>query len=410
MQERDFEKAALRPGTGTMKNPAIGTLLSLLVLLVPPAEAGRPDTPGGGSGKPGPGGGKVPPNPDLVYMSDDNSSDAVWQASVRGIEFSEINGQSSSRDVSLLRSKTGRQYQSIAWSPDGKQFAWIELGNSMASTPISILVGAPGRKPLVVYSADPGDSPRPHYGEDMVAWGWACDDIDHTRSILAFASDIPTAAGEGLRWGIFGIVFADGIPQGPPEVLWQFQVPTSDFLLRTSPHAFAFSPQGCHLAFAGTTESEPGSPLYGIWKLHTGDGGIEALRSAATFHPHSMDWDRHADHDRLLLAVTNAQSPDWRNLMIIDLAGDSDTEIELFVDEPGYEGYSSEHSPQWGPATSDGCESIAFSRSWWNTNPETGVFQRGLYLLDIDLSGTQNCQYSSPVRIDADWPRALDWR
>jgi len=391
-----------------MRSPVVGGLLALVVLMVPAAEAGRPDTAGGG--KPGPGGNKVPPNPDIIYMSDDDSSDAVWQASVRGVEISETNGVPSYRDVSLLRSKTGRQYQSVAWSPDGKQVAWIELGNGMASTPISILVGVPGRKPVVVYSADPGESPRPHYGEDMLAWGWACDHAGHTASVLAFASDIPVAAGAALKWGIFGITFRDGVPQGTPALLWEFQVPTTDFISRTLPHSFAFAPQGCHLAFAGTTESTPGSPIYGIWQLDTRSGAVEALLSPVAFHPHSMDWDRHDSHDRLVLAITNQGSPDWRNLMVIDLTGDTQTEIELFVNEPGYEGYSSEHSPQWGPATSDGCERIAFSRSWWDTNPQTGLFQRGLYLLDLDGSGKPSCQYSSPVRIDVDWPRALDWK
>lgn len=393
-----------------MKHPAVAGLLALIVLIAAPAEAGGPGIAAAGGGKPSPGGNKVLPDPDIVYMSDDDSSNALWQASVRGIDFVETNGVASSRDLSLLRSKAGRQYQSIVWSPDGKQIAWIELGNGMASTPVSILVGAPGRKPVVVYSADPAVSPRPIYGEDMLAWGWACDDNGHTRSILAFASTIPAVAGEGSRWGIFGIVFVDGKPQGPPTVLWQFQVPTLDSLVRNLPHAFAFAPQGCELAFAGTTESEPGSPVYGIWKLHTGNGSTVALRPDAPFHPHSMDWDRHDNHDRLLLAITNARSRDWRNLMIIDLVGESETELELFTGEAGYEGYSSEHFPQWGPATNDGCERIAFSRGWWDTNPETGVFQRALYLLDLDLSGTRSCQYSSPVRIDADWPRALDWK
>lgn len=391
-----------------MKSLVAGGLLAFVMLMVTAAEAGRPDTAGGG--KPGPGGSKVPPNPDIIYMSDDDSSDAVWQASVRGIEISEANGSPSYRDLSLLRSKTGRQYQSIAWSPDGNQVAWIELGNGMASTPVSILVGAPGRKPMVVYSADPGESPRPHYGEDMLAWGWACDNTNNTTSILAFASDIPVTAGERLRWGIFGIMFVNGVPQGAPEVLWQFQAATSDSISRVPPHAFAFAPQGCDLAFAGTTESEPGSPIYGVWELHTGDGSTQDLWPNAAFHPHSMDWDRHGDHDRLILAITNAGSRDWRNLMIIDLIAESAAEFEMFADEQGYEGYSSEHSPQWGPATSDGCERIAFSRSWWDTNPETGLFQRGLYLLDLDGSGTPGCQYSSPVRIDVDWPRALDWK
>lgn len=53
--------AALRPGMDTMKSLVAGGLLAFVMLMATAAEAGRPDTAGGG--KPGPGGSKVPPDP-----------------------------------------------------------------------------------------------------------------------------------------------------------------------------------------------------------------------------------------------------------------------------------------------------------------------------------------------------------
>jgi hypothetical protein len=282
----------------------------------------------------------------------------------------------------------------------------------MVSTPVSIVVGGPGRKPVVIYTATPDISPRPLYGEDMLAWGRTCDVRDTTKSVLVFSSDMPRQNEMQVHWGIFGIEFNNGVPEAQPVLLWEFKVEVAegDSNVRYPPHAFAFSPLGKDLIFAGTTEPSAGYPEYGLWKLDTCNGSTVKIPFDATFRPHSVDWDQHDSHNRLVLAITNAESPDWRNLMIMDLASKKQSVIELFTGETGYEGYSSEHSPQWGPAMSDGCDRIAFSRSWWDTNPETGAFQRGMYLLDVDDSGTPNCKYSQPERLNAVWPRALDWK
>ena len=112
-----------------MRKIMIGLLLVALGSL-PVANAGKPPGAGGGGPKGGPGT-APPPNPDIVYMS--ANSRAVSGPAIRGFTLE------SNTDTELAKAKDGRGKGSIAWSPGGTWYAWIETDGSQTS---SIFVAA----------------------------------------------------------------------------------------------------------------------------------------------------------------------------------------------------------------------------------------------------------------------------
>ena len=380
-----------------MKQQAV--FLFALALLLSGAEVARAGKPAGGGG----GGAKTPPNPDIVYLSDDGSTAALSQAAVRGVVLA------TGTDVSLQRSKAGRTYGSIAWSPDGRRMAWIELGLGMVGTPSSIVVAAPGGKPVVVYTAAPGDgNPMASTGTDTLAWVPDC--TDPAVSHLLFAADPPA--------GIYALQMADGQPVGVPERLMATVVPPAN-VASIFPGAFAVSPRGRHLVFAGSGSSDP---AYGVWVLPlcTTDHTpfllltLRDIRGTGWAPVMSMDWSRHGE--RLALSVTTGTDRNypWRDLKIaaLNYAYDAATGDEQILGNSGiwtvdlsarFGTASSEHSPQWGPSSGPGgCQRIAFSQS-----SDAG---RGMYLLDIGDGQLGGCTINSPQPLGAKWPRALDWK
>lgn len=373
---------------------------AMLFLCGPLAEAARP---GGGGG----GGGKTPPNPDIWYMSDDGSTNALSQAAMRGTVLA-TDGLTGS-DITLAKSKAGRVPGAIAWSPDGTKAAWFEMGLGMVSTSVSIMIGTPGGRGVAVYSSTPDMTPYVSYGADGLAWGTDCS--DPTQSILVFSA----AAQIGVS-RIYGIRFNAGKAQ-PPELIAEWTL-TGDGSLST--WAYAFSPKGQYLAFAGRGDDS----TFGIWlmamcgssrvqtKLLTAEeiGGYSGGGDPVT----SMDWSRNGD--RLALSVTTSPDIDypWRDLKVVYLGyqfKDGTEEVfsyssPVLVDLPdlNYPAASSEHSPQWGPSAPGAtCQRIAFSQS-----SDAG---RALFLLDIGADGKPaGCPIETPLALPSVWPRALDWR
>lgn len=355
--------------------------------------------PGKGGGKPG-GGSK--PAAAIAYLSDDNSTAALSQAAIRGTALS-VDGLTGS-DLSLLRSKAGRSYGSVAWSPDGTRLAWIETGLGMTSTAHSILVGAPGSKGTAVYTSTWGDG-KPLLGTnpDSLAWGRDCTDAE--SSVLVFGSYAP--------FGIFAIRFVDGQP-GEPVPLMILDTSTGSWV----PHgAFAFSPSGQHLAFGGS--GPDGS--YGLWLLPmcTPDHTPRQLLSYGFVNGWepiiSADWSRWGDRLALSVIVGPEEDYPWRDIEIVDLnyvnpAENDGVEDVTFAGvrridlDERFTPESSEHSPQWGPsAKGAACQRIAFSQS-------SDIAPRSLHLLDVsDGSGVQ-CELDVPLNLAAKYPRALDWQ
>jgi WD40 repeat protein len=371
------------------------TLVSLVLCLATVSAAN--------AARPGGGGGKAAPDPEIIYMSDDGSTQALSQGAVRGIDMA-ADGLSGS-DLSLLKSKSGRQSQAVAWSPDGKLAAWYEIGLGMVSTPHSIMVAAPGGKPVAIYSSVPGDGrPQLTTGTDSLAWAPVCG--GGAQSVLVFASHDPA--------GIYGIRFINNQP-GEPEQLMSLAV---DDGLWIFPSAFAFSPSGQYLVFAGSAGS---GGAYGVWVLPMCPGAGTPVQLLASDEidgvgiapVKSMDWSRHGD--RLAMSVVTGPDPayDWRDLKIVYLNYLNYEGTEQVADYTGiatinldeqFTAASSEHSPQWGPATAgDECQRIAFSQS--------SAAGRRLYLLDVGPDGLlATCGIATPKLIGAKWPRALDWR
>lgn len=377
-----------------MKTISSRVALTTLILWLTTALLAAPP-PGKGGGKPG-GGDK--PMPDIVYLSDDGSTMALDQAAIRGIALAadELSGS----DLSLRKSKAGRDRGSVAWSPDGTRMAWIEIGLGMVATPGSIMVGAPGSRGTAVFTSEPGDGkPQLNQGFDSLAWGPDCD--DPAATVLVFPSWDP--------WGIFAIRFVNGQPSEPIPLM----VPdSSDGLV--SPSAFTFSPAGQYLAFAG---SVPGN-RYGLWLLPmcTADHTPLQLRQYGFVHGRpsiiSADWSRWGDRMALSIITGPDRAYDWKDIQIVNLDYSFDGGVEqVFVSQARtlnldgiFTAESSEHSPQWGPsAEGAACQRIAFSQS-------SDIAPRSLYLLDVDDGSGNRCELDQPLQITAKWPRALDWK
>jgi WD40 repeat protein len=353
------------------------------------------------AGKPGGGGAGTPaPTPDILYMSDDGSTQALDQSAVRGIALG--SDGVSGTDLSLQSARAGRIPRSVAWSPDGTRAAWFELGRSMTATPTSIMVGAPSGKATAVFASVPGDG-NPDVNTVTDGLAWAPDCRDPAKSVLVFSSTSPA--------GIFAIRFTNGQP-GAPVQLFSLNVGNGMWFF---PTAFAFSPTGRHLAFAGSGATSE----YGVWLLDmcTPDLPPQMLLTAVQVGGTglgpvvSMDWSRHGE--RLALSVTVGAEPyPWRDLKIADLAYTFDGKTEAVsgvgvwrIDLDSVFGTaSSEHSPQWGPAAAGAaCERIAFSQS-------SDVAPRRLYLLDIKAGATATCGPGTLRQLSAKYPRALDWK
>jgi WD40 repeat protein len=341
-------------------------------------------------------------------MSDNGSTDALSQVAMRGTVLA-TDGLSGA-DISLAKSKAGRQANAIAWSPDGTKAAWFEMGLGMVSTPVSIMVGTPGGRGSAIYSSTPDVTPHISQGSDGLAWGPDCS--DPTQSILAFAAEAPIGLSR-----IYGIRFKDGKAQ-PPELLAEWTLSGDGWI---STWGYAFSPQGQYLAFAGRGDDS----TFGVWLLSMCGtsrvqtrllspaeiGGYSTLGGPSVW---SMDWSPNGD--RLALSVTT--SPDryytWRDLKVVYLdyqfAGGVERVLghseALLVDLPDliYPAASSEHSPQWGPSASGAtCQRMAFSQS-----SDAG---RALFLLDVGTGGRPaGCPIEQPIALPSNSPRAIDWK
>jgi dipeptidyl aminopeptidase/acylaminoacyl peptidase len=336
------------------------------------------------AGKPG-GGGGTTLSPNIVYMSRDNRG-ITTAAEIRGSVLS-ADGRTAT-DVSLVKSATGREHTSIAWSPDGSRFAWVENGKIMAA--------APGKAPVVLYSTVAGDK-KPTVGGDFdgLAWGPGCV---ASTSVIAFRSFQP--------YGVFVItVDANGAVTGPRTLA------TLDGDGRLG--AMAFSPTGRYLALEGF-----GSPLLGagIHLMPTCDEAPAVLLVDYTnLHGEvaSIDWSPAGNRLALTVVKDPGSATPWRDLEIVYLnySRDATGEVVSFVGtqlidlDPVFGADSTEQSPSWGPAAStDNCQRLAFSQSADRTG-------RNLYLLDIGPPGASGtCSINTPLRLTAKNPRALDWK
>lgn len=355
--------------------------------------------------------GKQPPpppaSPDIVYMS--NGSNSPASAAVRGVALS--SDGLTGTDTQLAKAKAYRDYGSVVWSPDGTRYAWVEGAFGQTR---SIMVGAPGAVPAVLYSAaldlDSGQ-PYPSDGFDMLAWGPGCS---RGTSVLVFRNVI---------WppGIMAIDVPEHRAPGTPRLISE-----------QNASGFAFSPTGQHLAYrVYSTEEEvwvlpmctTGDPVVLVEKEEIGATDTPCINPELPFDPvknncnpdHaiiSIDWSRHGD--RLALSVVTSPDPryDWRDLKIVNLnyslAGSEErisghTGVWTVDLDQQFSSESSEHSPQWGPSEAGAvCQRIAFSQS-----SQAG---RKLYLLDVNESGLGNCGINSPVLLNSKVPRALDWK
>ncbi|MFO1395120.1 MAG: hypothetical protein U1F09_15295 [Steroidobacteraceae bacterium] len=318
-------------------------------------------------------------------------------AEVRGVTLSfQSSGAITSADSSLISNATGRSYSSVAWSPDGKRFAWIQDG--------AIMTAAPGTKPVKLYPKSVGD-PQPLANPDTLAWGPDC--CSGGDSVLVFLSGPPS-------FGVQALTIKDGGVDSR-QVLFELKAhcDSSSVCTMSTGTAFAFSPKGNLVAFFGYSDDL--SP--GVWAIpmdatpHTPSMIVTAGAIGMTADPViSMDWSTNGK--RLALSIITGPDPetyDWRDLKIIDLnysyvgAAETVSLAGVRTGSPGSSYFgdaSSEHSPQWDPSESgDACERLAFSQG-----SDAG---RKMYL--IDLVSKSGC-YTDPRLISAKNPRALDWR
>jgi WD40 repeat protein len=316
---------------------------------------------------------------------------------VRGVTLSfQSGGAVTATDSSMLSNATGRSVSNIAWSPDGKRFAWIENG--------AILTAVPGGRPAVLYPTKTGD-PKPLDSSDTLAWGPDC--CGGGDSVLAFLSELPSFAVQALT--------IKGSVVDHRAVLFRLKThcDSPNVCTMSTGSAFAFSPKGQLLAFFGLSDDL----LPGVWAIpmgvtpHTPSpvlfasdiGGTDRINSVM-----SMDWS--PSGARLALSVITGTDPNypWRDLKIVDLTYGYDGVAETVSSgavrpntNPGssFGAASSEHSPQWDPKPGDACQRLAFSQS-----SDSG---RKLYL--VDLVDGNGC--NTALRpMSAKNPRALDWR
>jgi len=368
--------------------------LALALVCSPLAHAAKPV--GAGGGKPGGGDTAPPPNPDIVYLSASNQS--INAAEIRGTTLTfATNGSLSSSDSSLLKSTRGRGTSAIAWSPDGKRFAWIENGSIMTATP--------GGRSAILYPTRASD-PRPLANSDALAWGRDCSGTGD--SAIAFLSELPSYSIEVLTVQAGAMMQRETLVPLPTHCN-QDQTQCT----MSGANAFAFSPLGQYLAFYGFADTL--AP--GVWAASLCVAGHDPtmildrsnLGSTDSLSPvTSMDWS--ASGGRLALSVTTGPDPDypWRDVKIADIAYSVNQGSEsigagtVLLANPGavFGTASSELSPAWDPtAAGDSCQRLAFSQS-----SDAG---RQMYVTDL-AHGTSCNAALRPI--GAKNPRALDWR
>ena len=366
-------------------------------------EAGKP------GGQPG-SGGKAPANPDIVYMS--AASNNFSTSEMRGVTLSA--DRMTSIDSSLLKSATGRERHSVAWSPDGSRFAWIEGG--------AIMAAAPGGKPVVLYApTSPGD-PIVLGNSDTLAWATDC--ANSAGSVLVFHSGSPYAL-QLLKIGSDGAVTGrEEIYNNESEFVGFDPDTGGEIWAMSSSGSFAFSPTGQHLAFhAYSKRLDPGIHTIAMCPSQGNAARGEPvmlvrqqdLRGFDEDSVMSVDWSRSGR--RLALSVTTSTDSayPWRDLRVVDLdySVDPKTGVESVVyygsvrtldSLAAYFGSaSSEHSPQWDPSPAgEACERLAFSQS-----SDAG---RKLYLADLLTGDGCMAAPETPQVVSAKNPRALAWR
>jgi hypothetical protein len=366
-------------------------------------EAGKP------GGQPG-SGAKVPPNPDIVYMS--AASNNFSTSELRGVTLSP--DRMTSTDSSLLKSATDRELYSVAWSPDGSRFAWIERG--------AIMAAAPGGKPTVLYApASPGD-PIVLGNPDTLAWARDC--ANSAASVLVFHSGGPYAL-QLIKIG------SDGTVTGP-ELLYDNSsefvgidpVTGAEIWAASYSASFAFSPTGQHLAFfAYSKRLDPGIHTIAMCPIQgsAARGEPEMLVPAQDLQGFgadpviSVDWSRSGRRLALPVTTSTDSAYPWRDLRVVDL--EYSVNVTKGIESVVYYGSvrtldslaqhfgsaSSELSPQWDPSSAgESCERLAFSQS-----SDTG---RKLYLVDFSTGTGCSGTPETPQLVSAKNPRALAWR
>jgi len=375
-------------------------LLLFLLAVVPLAHGDKPA--GAGTGKPG--GGKTPPNPDIVYMSVGSMS--LAGPAIRGVTLA--TDPAASTDTPLLKASSGRDRTSLAWSPDGTRFAWIENG--------AIMTAAPGGKPAQLYPTGTND-PRPEEGSDVLAWGPGCPGTG--ASLVAFRSTSPTHSIQVLEVGAGGV--------SGRRILVEFRTHCDQdanglTCTMAGASAFAFSPRGHLLAFHGFADNLEDPGVWAVPVCEDNPSPALVINSAAiggTGPVISSDWS--PDGARMALSVIVGPDPGypWRDIKVayLDYSFDTAQEAVSFdqlrtIDLDGVFGpASSEHSPQWGPAPgSNGCQRLAFSQSA-GASDGSDMNGRRLFLLDVPAaSGSGSCPLGAPLEVGARNPRAIDWK
>lgn len=186
-----------------------------------------------------------------------SSSRAPDNPAIRGVSVTITGNTINSADTQLLKGLAGRDRQSIAWSPDGLRYAWIEGPHGPTA---KIMWAMPGKAPSVLYAPSGDSDPYVLRGSDVLAWSNACSG---GGSVLVFARDakwdvnvepaVQTEPPAIMAIDIEPAYGSEAPPSGsPPRVIKAGLHPTG----------FAFSPTGQYLVFSsGYGENEKVSML-----------------------------------------------------------------------------------------------------------------------------------------------------
>ena len=388
----------------------------------------------GRGGKPQP---SPPPNPDIVYMS--SSSRAPDNPAIRGVSVTITGNTINSTDTQLLKGLASRDRGSIAWSPDGLRYAWIEEPYTPTA---KIMWAAPGKTPSVLYAPYGASDPYVLSDSDVLAWSDACSG---NGSVLVFARDAKwdTSVDPAVQTELPAIMAIDIEAASGSESPPSFSSPR-EIKVGPYPTGFAFSPTGQYLVFSSghgenekvSMESMCSSPQTSTTLLTWNDlsaakypyacsdnAGSNCLcngdpaKVCYTYPSHavqSIDWS--GDGKRLALSVITGPDANypWRDLRVAYLDGNEIDPIftknrVVRIDFDAIFGpASSEHSPQWGPGiSSSDCERLAFSQS---AGASDGSTMNGRRLFLHDLVTTNSTCLSGPREISARDPRAIDWK